>query len=144
MAVAVLDRLERGLRISDVAQVVDGDWVINPNGTVSATDIGYDRLLAIGDLSWTDYEVEVPIKVKSIDPAGFEYPSGAPAIGILMRWPGHYDEDGRQPRWGFSPMGALGWYRFKEGTPGRLILSDGRARTRSSTRTSNCSSGPST
>ena len=41
--------------ISDVAQVVDGLWAIQPDGTVRTIQTGYDRLIAFGDETWTDY-----------------------------------------------------------------------------------------
>ena len=36
-----------------------------------------------------------------------------PGLGLLIRWQGHYDEDGSQPRWGYNPLGALGWMRWR-------------------------------
>ncbi|MEZ5218816.1 MAG: hypothetical protein R2715_20050 [Ilumatobacteraceae bacterium] len=124
VAAAVPDRLVQS-KVEDIAYVVDGQWAIDGD-TVKNLDIGYDRLLAVGDIDWTDYEVTVPITLHGIDPGGFEYPSSGPAVGIILRWPGHYDVDGTQPRWGFAPLGALGWYRFSENGSNRLVISDGQ------------------
>ena len=49
--------------IQDVAQVVDGSWALD--GDSVNIEFGYDRLLAIGDESWTDYEVTVPITINA-------------------------------------------------------------------------------
>jgi regulation of enolase protein 1 (concanavalin A-like superfamily) len=91
--------------VNEVAQVVDGHWAIQEGG-LRTLDPGYDRLVAVGDLTWTDYEVSVPITIHSLGTA-----ANGPGVGILVRWPGHYDWDGSQPRHGWHPMGAIGWYR---------------------------------
>jgi hypothetical protein len=93
--------------IQDVAQVVDGKWTIESD-TVRTEIPGYDRLIAIGDASWDDYEVTVPITVNSAP--GVPIPSGG--VGILMRWNGHTDNPVTctQPKCGWLPLGAIGWY----------------------------------
>jgi len=99
--------------IQDVAQIVDGKWSIE-NSTVRTSETGYDRLIAIGDLNWHDFEIEVPVTINGVDPS-----APLPGVGVLLRWPGHYDWDASQPRFGWWPMGALGWYRYRpsgEGT----------------------------
>lgn len=101
-------------RISDVAQVVDGLWAIQ-DGCISPVEIGYDRLIAIGDMRWKDYEVTVPITVHGINAACYQYPSVHAGIGVVMRWTGHTDwgKDewaSGQPWYGPSPYGAIGWY----------------------------------
>jgi len=30
----------------------------------------------------------------------------------MARWQGHYEWDSVRPRWGWYPLGALGWFRF--------------------------------
>ena len=100
-------------KLTDVAQVVDGQWVID-NGAARPTVIEFDRLLAIGDLSWKDYTVTVPITILGIDPGGYPAPSNGPGVGVMVRWQGHYDaENGGQPRTAWRRLGALGWYRWK-------------------------------
>ena len=111
--------------IQDVAQIVDGLWTIGSDG-VRSVQPGYDRILAIGDVTWTDYEVTVPITIHSIDPAAFDpdiYPySVGPGLGIIFRWQGHVDVDGSQPTWGWWESGASAWYEFFESGGGLLDL----------------------
>ena len=93
--------------ISDVAQVVDGRWSI-VGGELRNDLQNYDRLVAIGDLAWTDYEVTVPVTVREIDPAGFR---GHQRRTRCRRVP--------QVDWSFR----LGWITAQVG-----ILPDGRRR----------------
>ncbi|HVL93799.1 MAG TPA: LamG-like jellyroll fold domain-containing protein [Acidimicrobiales bacterium] len=112
--------------VADVAQVVDGKWRVE-NGALRTTQIGYDRLVAIGDVTWRDYEATVPITINSVDTAtGFRSPSNGPGIGVILRWTGHIAEDSSQPRWGFKrALGAIAWYRYRTDTLGdRLQLTD--------------------
>jgi|GEM_PF-741811 len=97
---------------NDVAQVVDGEWVCEAD-SVRPTVLAYDRLIALGDLTWTDYEVTVPVTVRSIDPLGYNAPSFGPGVGLVFRWPGHSD-DGAQPASGVYPLGAIGMYRWTD------------------------------
>jgi hypothetical protein len=95
---------------------VDGKWSVQ-NGVARPLELGYDRLLAIGDLTWPDYEVEVPITVHSLDPSGFCDINFGAGVGVVFRWQGHYLTDdeqanNRQPRTGWSDLGALGWYHW--------------------------------
>ena len=53
--------------ISDVAQVVDGLWAIQPDGTLRTMQSGYDRIIAIGDETWTDYQVTAEMTFNSFD-----------------------------------------------------------------------------
>ena len=109
--------------VADVAQVVDGPWTLTPAG-VRTTAPDYDRLLAIGDVGWTDYELEVPFTINDIDESGFgDWISGGAAIGALFRWNGHTDNpvSGYQPKAGWMPYGALGWYRIY-GSGGEFLL----------------------
>jgi hypothetical protein len=107
--------------IQDVAQVVDGKWSLQANG-VRTVQTGYDRLIAIGDLAWQDYEVEVPITVHSIDFASAGGMSGDPALGLLMHWTGHTDNPiaGRQPKTGFIPFGDIAWWRWSSSSQANL------------------------
>jgi hypothetical protein len=98
--------------IQDVAQILDGHWALTNDG-VRPLQQSYDRLIAIGDLQWTDYEVTVPITVNRIDTSGFVGPSKGAAVGVLLRWPGHADVDGSRPREGWHPHGAAGLLRWQ-------------------------------
>jgi len=98
--------------IQNIAQVVDGDWSLQ-GGNVIPLDVGYDRLIAIGDETWTDYEVTMPFTVKGIDPEG--YTRGGPGIGLLIRWQGHNQTEGQpteQPRLDWARVGGIGWYKW--------------------------------
>lgn len=99
--------------VGELAQVVDGHWVLDGNG-VRPTVFDFDRLLALGDLSWRDYTVTVPITVYAVDEAGYQAPSNGPGVGVMVRWQGHYDaENGVTPVTGWRRLGALGWYRWR-------------------------------
>lgn len=102
--------------IQDVSEVVDGQWTLNANG-VRPSVAAYDRLVAIGDVSWSDYEVLVPITIHNVDHTGSQ-----PGVGILMRWQGHSDDpvSGWQPKSGWKPYGAIGWWRYYSTTNVKL------------------------
>jgi hypothetical protein len=97
--------------LTDVVQVVDGLWDFTSNGA-RVLEWGYDRILAVGDLAWTDYEITVPITVHARDALDLGFPSIGPGIGLVMRWQGHSNWQGRQPNIGYLPMGASVWYDF--------------------------------
>ncbi len=103
--------LKSNEEIQQVTQVVDGRWEISGDKLHTA-DMGYDRLVAIGDRHWQDYQVEVPITIHKL--------SSRYGIGVLMRWNGHTDDPvvTRNPRSGWLPLGAIGWFHN-----GRLTIS---------------------
>jgi hypothetical protein len=68
--------------IQNVAQIVDGQWSIQPGGTVRTQQVGYDRLIALGDITWTNYQVTSEITINTLDCAGF-------ALGLVVGWTGH-------------------------------------------------------
>lgn len=92
--------------IQDVAQVVDGLWRIEDGG-VRTVEPYYDRVIAIGDMTWTDYEAKAPITF-------YDYTremQGPPCYGHVhasmgLRWTGHGD-DGLQPRKQWNVLGAV-------------------------------------
>lgn len=104
--------------VTNLAQPVDGPWKIIPGG-VGPSVVGYDRLLAIGDLSWRDYTITVPVTVKSMGPAG-----KAPGVGMIVRWNGHEPSvSGEEPPYtGWHNIGALAWYRIRPTPPTQLEL----------------------
>ena len=95
------------MSIQDVAQVLDGLWDINAEG-LRPLQTDYDRLVAIGDRTWENYQVEVSVRINGIDPRAFETSSHVAAVGVLLRWPGHADWDAQRPRIGWWPHGAIG------------------------------------
>jgi len=107
--------LGRAGKVSDVGQVVDGRWIVVPGEGLKfdSTSVGYDRLVAVGDMNWNaDYEVLVPFTVHA---ASFEKPTG---VGIVAGWQGHTGDD--QPRT-YAPFGALVWVRDVATRP-RLVI----------------------
>ncbi len=93
--------------ISDVAQVVDGQWAIQPDGSVRTMQVGYDRLIALGDVTWTDYQVTSEITFNSFDCFQF-------GVGLVVGWQGHVPNPAEplqpdQPGSG-HPFFGLGWY----------------------------------
>lgn len=95
--------------IQNVVQVLDGTWEIDNNGA-RPVDLGYDRLIAIGDHSWDNYELDLTITMHDLqnaDPRGRD--GGAFLIGML--WTGHTDDPiaGWQPKSGWTPGAAFNY-----------------------------------
>ncbi len=122
-------------QITDVAQVVDGQWAIQPDGTVRTQQVGYDRLLAIGDVTWTDYKVTEELTVNTFDCQGF-------SIGVIVGWQGHSKDPtdpNAQPAVGHifpafgtyatigsdvSPTGTLNLYANTASNPEKVLIAD--------------------
>ena len=122
--------------IEDAGQVVDGLWGITSEG-VRTVETWYDRVIAIGDRTWSNYEVLVSVTVHNVDFLnGNPAPSNGPAVGILTLWPGHTVDPNfpdRQPTEKFTPFGACMWYRWNANgnwgqeiyvNPGAVQISD--------------------
>lgn len=96
--------------LTDSVQIVDGRWAVN-SGFAQIAERGYDRLIAIGDTTWKDYEITAKLKVTGMDSSFVAYssPSNGPAIAFLMRWVGHTNNPvpGMQPLEGYLPLGAF-------------------------------------
>lgn len=90
--------------IADVAQVVDGQWQLGEDGIRPAV-VGYDRVVAIGDLDWQDYDVLVPITIHN-----FPEPDVG-GVGVVARWLGHFQVEDEQPGLGWWNIGAYGLWR---------------------------------
>ena len=97
--------------INDAAQVVDGLWRLTDGG-VRTVEIGYDRIIAIGDVGWDDYEAAVTMTIHRHDdkPASFGWPSFGPLAGVVLRWQGHHDWHDIYPRRGWHPFGCIAYY----------------------------------
>ena len=98
----------------DVVQIVDGQWSFDGSG-IFPTVLGYDRTFVVGDELWADYEVTIPITVRSIDPnfdPNINPYSIAPGVGFTNRWLGHTLEADEQPHVNWIPQGATAWYNF--------------------------------
>jgi hypothetical protein len=107
--------------IQDAVQVIDGHWDLAPGGLRTA-QVDYDRVLGLGDISWVDYEVTLPITIHALDPDGYLWPSVSPGFGIQFRWQGHTDTPVvcAQPHCGWEPAGAGTWYDL--GHDGPLVM----------------------
>lgn len=90
--------------VGDAAQIVDGRWAI-VGGGARTLGRGYDRILAVGDMGWRDYEVTVEATIHDFTPPRAEAPNyGVTHFGIGARWKGHHGGD--RPRSGWFPIGA--------------------------------------
>jgi regulation of enolase protein 1 (concanavalin A-like superfamily) len=103
-----------------VAQVADGHWVVQPDGTIRNVDIGYDRLVAMGDANtWGQYQVTAELTVNAMDPDGS-------AVGVIAGFTGatsdiHGVPSADQPRSG-HPYTAAFTYANGRGTPARAEI----------------------
>ena len=113
--------------LNEVAQPIDGLWRIEDNMVVSAPEeVGYDRVLGIGDISWTDYEVLFPFEIRDLDPSAYDSPHSInPAILFISNWLGHTDSPRRcpQPHCGWEPYGSITGYSWPENNVGKISLS---------------------
>ena len=103
--------------IRQAVQVVDGKWKLETDG-IRVVEPYYDRVIALGDSSWTDYEVTAQVIFHGFRQPHKDTDGGAGVIhaAIAMRWPGH-DEDGLQPCVKWYPLGATAEFRLMEGNP---------------------------
>ena len=93
--------------IQDVVQITDGTWALDGDG-VRPVDLGYDRLLVLGDQGWDNYELNLTIDINDLDntdPRGRD--GGAFAFGMLFN--GHTDAPvaNLQPKSGWEPGAAF-------------------------------------
>ncbi|MFT5049651.1 MAG: hypothetical protein ACI8QZ_001044 [Chlamydiales bacterium] len=104
--------------VQDAVQVVEGNWTIeddpyHPGEKVLRSAVpGYDRLIALGDPQWENYEVVLPFTANGFNAAGFNPLTNSFALGFILRWPGHSGPENVQPRTGFFPFGCLYVYRW--------------------------------
>ncbi|MDW3219318.1 MAG: PKD domain-containing protein [Acidimicrobiales bacterium] len=102
-----IDWTQQGL--DGLVEVIDGHWKIDGTDLViDADSLGYDRLLGIGDVGWTDFDVEFTITIESISEDFNASTSTTPGFGMLLRWNGHNESftPGSQPQQGFRPDGG--------------------------------------
>lgn len=111
----------------DILQITDGLWRWDKSG-IRPVLPAYDRVIAVGDMTWSDYEVLVPITLHGIDTSAYSSPvSVGPAFGIILRWQGHSDTPKLkipciQPHCGWKPSGASPWYIYKQHEDDYIII----------------------
>jgi hypothetical protein len=99
--------------IQDVAEVVDGEWEITDRG-IRTKNMYYDRMIAFGDESWKNYEVETTVVFHDfVMPAEGPPTYNVSHAAIATRWPGH-TQDGLQPSRQWYPLGATSEFRLEE------------------------------
>ncbi len=100
-------------KLQDVVEVVDGDWEITTAGAHIRQQY-YDRVLAFGDSTWTNYEVETSVVFHDYVPPAKGPPTyNVSHVAIASRWPGH-DRDSLQPDRKWFPLGATSEFRITE------------------------------
>gem|GEM_PF-1897069 len=116
-------------RVQDGLQVVDGMWLLTGTGIRTApARIGYDRSLALGDRSWTGYEILLPITLHAVDSSAYDSPTSvAPGFGLIMHWNGHTNTPVNcgALHCGWLPAGAALWYNFPRDGQGGLNITTG-------------------
>ena len=95
--------------LTDAVQVIDGYWAHTSDG-LRPVDIGYDRLVGIGDQNWDNYEVALSFTghdLTTVDPLGRD----GGGFGFHMLWNGHSDDPiaGWDPKVGWEGVGSF-WY----------------------------------
>ena len=100
---------------SQQAQIIEGQWVYDGNGIRPAAT-GFDRLVTLGSMSWTDYDVTATITFNSFD---LSKPALGSAAGLALGWQGH--SDWGQPHFG-HPSGGLCFYDSDGQDPGLFKL----------------------
>jgi hypothetical protein len=96
--------------LDGLVEVVDGHWkIVDDELVIDSESLGYDRLLAVGDQRWTDFDVQFAFTVDEINEDFNVITSTTPGFGMLLRWNGHNESftPGSQPQQGFRPDGGL-------------------------------------
>ncbi|MDF9796773.1 hypothetical protein OKW21_002036 [Catalinimonas alkaloidigena] len=97
--------------LQEAVQIVDGKWKLTKAG-LRTEEPYYDRVIAIGDDSWQDYEVSTSVIFHDFSPRQKGPPTfGVSHAAIATRWPGH-DLDEHQPHVKWYPLGATSEFRL--------------------------------
>lgn len=100
--------------LQKAVQILDGHWQRVPGGIRTVAPY-YDRVIALGDTSWTNYEVTTSVIFHSFTPPLPGPPTfGVSHAAIATRWPGH-DYDNQQPHVKWFPLGATAEFRLTNG-----------------------------
>ncbi len=120
--------------IQEAVQVVDGLWKLTENG-LRTVEPYYDRVIAVGDTGWTDYEVTAEVILHDFLPPHAGAPNyNVTHFGIGGRWRGH-TEDGLQPSRQWYPLGAATEFQLSRDLKNCRwrILGDNRTKTEQQT-----------
>ncbi len=99
--------------IQDAVEIVDGEWELLDSGIRTKYKY-YDRIIAFGDSSWRNYEVETTVTFHGYNPPGNGPPTyNVSHVAIASRWPGH-DKDSLQPNRKWFPLGATSEFRITD------------------------------
>ena len=99
--------------IQDAVQVVDGNWELTSEG-IRTKDPWYDRVIAIGDSAWRNYELTTTVIFHGYTSPVKEPPNyGVSHAALASRWPGH-DLDHYQPHRKWYPLGATCEFQLKD------------------------------
>ena len=99
--------------LQDVVQIVDGHWRLEETG-VRTQQRYYDRVLTMGDTTWSNFETTVRLTIHGFTPSEPGPPTyNVSHFGVAMRWRGHHS-DGRQPSRKWFPLGAQGEFLLKD------------------------------
>ncbi len=98
--------------LQQAVQIVDGNWRLTKDG-VRTDQRWYDRVLSMGDTTWTNYEAKISLTLHDFTPPQRSAPTyGVTHFGVALRWRGH-TKDGRQPSRRWYPLGAQGEFLVK-------------------------------
>ncbi len=88
--------------LQDVVQIVDGEWYID-NGQLRTSQVGYDRIVSIGDSNWDNFEATMTMTINTM---GDGTPRDGAGFGLGLLWNGHTDDPlpGMQPISGYNPI----------------------------------------
>lgn len=112
--------------VHDNALVVDGQWKLE-EGRLRTAATGYDRLVAVGDRNWTDYEAEAAVTIHDWERLGRGLGSH---VALVTHFPGHADDgkespDCRRPYHGWRTQGVMTSFYTDDGKGFRLRLWNG-------------------
>lgn len=113
--------------LQKVVQVVDGNWKLTEIG-VKTVEPYYDRVLAVGDTNWTNFEANLLLTVNDFTPSEKGPPTyNVTHFGVALRWRGHAPDD-LQPYRKWYPLGSQGEFLLKNELDSCTwrILFDGR------------------
>jgi len=100
-------------KLQEVVQIVDGQWKLTDSGVRTVRPY-YDRVLSIGDTTWSNYEILAHLTIHNWTPSQPGPPTyNVSHFGVAMHWRGHHHDE-YQPHRKWFPLGAQGEFLLKE------------------------------